>query len=175
MAESMTSTVNYADRASAVLWGDGAAALLISPRLPGRARISHVGLQSSPASADRIVVPRTGHFRQEGRAVQMFGIRKSVEELRRLQDVAEPELPLHFVGHQANLRMLEQICHKAEVPEHLHAYNVDRFGNTGAASGASVLSMRWDRWRTGDQVAAVGVGAGLTWGGYLMEFTEAAA
>ncbi len=174
-AEAMTRTVNYNDRSSAVLWGDGAAAMVVSMRVSGPARITHSCLFSSPASAERITVPRTGHFDQQGRAVQMFAIRKTVEQVRRLQRLADPELPLHFVGHQANLRMLEKVCDQARLSPQQHVFNVDTHGNTGAASGASVISLHWDNWRPGDQIVAAGVGAGLTWGGYLLDFPDVAA
>lgn len=75
-----------------------------------------------------------------------------------------------FVGHQANLRMLESTCHLADVPTSRHFYNVTDYGNTGGAGMLSVLSMRWDDWSDGDDIAAVGVGAGLTWGSYLLHF-----
>ncbi len=90
--EAVTRTVDYNDRSSAVLWGDGAAAAVISLRAPAPARIRGSGLESSPAGADKIVVPRTGHFTQQGRAVQMFAIKKTVAQIKRLRDeVADPQ------------------------------------------------------------------------------------
>ncbi len=76
------------------------------------------------------------------------------------------------MGHQANLRMLETVCQQCDVPEERHHHNVVTFGNTGAAGAPSVLSMEWDRWRAGDDVAVVGVGSGLTWSSFLLRFGE---
>src|SRR5207253_916941 len=76
VSEAVTRAVDYTDRASAVLWGDGSVAAVVSTREPGRARILATTLASSPQGADHVVVPRTGHFRQDGRVVTMFAIRR---------------------------------------------------------------------------------------------------
>jgi 3-oxoacyl-[acyl-carrier-protein] synthase-3 len=55
------------------------------------------------------------------------------------------------VGHQANLRMLENVCRRCEIPPERHHANVEWYGNTA-------------------DIAVVGVGAGLTWAGYLLRF-----
>jgi 3-oxoacyl-[acyl-carrier-protein] synthase-3 len=172
-SEVMTRTVDYTDRNSAVLWGDGAAAAVLSATVPSRAEVVGNGLTSNPAGRGKVTIPRLGHYTQEGRTVQMFAIKKTVDGLERLRgEFGEPDRNLHFVGHQANLRMLETVCRKCAIPPEYHHYNVDWYGNTGAASGASVISMAWDKWLPGDDIAAVGVGAGLTWGRYLLRFSD---
>ena len=109
--------------------------------------------------------PRLGHFDQEGRTVQMFAIKKTSAELDVQREIwADDERPFHFIGHQANLRMLEKVCERCKIAPDRHHSNAEWFGNTGAASGASVLSQNWDKWKARDDVAMVGVGAGLTWG-----------
>jgi 3-oxoacyl-[acyl-carrier-protein] synthase-3 len=169
--DTLTRTVDYADRSTAVLWGDGAAAAVLSTREPGRALVVEPVLISDPAGSDKVVVPRAGHFSQQGHAVQMFAIKKTAEGVVRLRDgVAAPERTFHFVGHQANLRMLEVVCRQCEIPPERHHSNVEWYGNTGAASAASVLSMEWEKWGAADDVAVVGVGAGLTWGSFLARF-----
>ena len=106
---------------SAVLWGDGTVAAVLSTRIPGRAEVLDSTLQSSPAGADKVVVPRAGHFRQQGRAVQMFAIRKTAEQLVKLRDAhACEDRRFHFVGHQANLRMLEAVRRECDIPEERH-------------------------------------------------------
>jgi 3-oxoacyl-[acyl-carrier-protein] synthase-3 len=106
----------------------------------------------------------------------MFAIRKTAELLRGLRSSVEKEEPrhLHFVGHQANLRMLEAVCREAEFPTEHHHSNVEWFGNTAGAGSPSVLSQKWADWNDDDDVAVVGVGAGLSWSGYLLRFGEAA-
>ena len=175
VSEAVTRAVDYNDRASAVLWGDGAAAAVVSTTVPGRARIVASTLASSPEAAERVVVPRTGHFRQDGRVVQMFAVKKTIEVLRRLRATHRQEgRRLHFVGHQANLRMLEAVCRECDVPDDRHHTNVAWFGNTAGAGAPSVMSGRWDEWGPTDDVAVVGVGAGFTWSGYLLRFEAAA-
>jgi 3-oxoacyl-[acyl-carrier-protein] synthase-3 len=187
VSEAVTRAVDYNDRPSAVLWGDGTAAAVVSTSIPGRARFVSSSFASRPGDAERVVVPRTGHFRQDGRVVQMFAIRKTAEILRHLRSRASgdagSDLPgssredgrrLHFVGHQANLRMLEAVCREAEFPDADHHCNVEWYGNTAGAGSPSVLSMKWADWNDSDDVAVVGVGAGLSWSGYLLRFGEAA-
>ncbi len=171
--ESMTRTVSYDDRTSAVLWGDGALAAVISPRIPGRARIIGTDMASSPAGNDKVMIPRQGFFEQEGRTVQMFGIKKTSIFYNRLKEQYRQEgRPFHFIGHQANLRMLESICARCEIPPELHHSNAEWYGNTGSASSGSVISQSWDKWRDADDIAVVGVGSGLTWASYLLRFGE---
>ncbi len=171
VTEPNTRAVDYTDRASAVLWGDGAVAAVLSTTTPSHAQILGSTLASNPGGAERVVVPRVGHFRQDGRVVQMFAIKKTIEILARLQQEYRQEgRRLHFVGHQGNLRMLESICRGCEVADDRHHSNVECYGNTAGAGAASVISMRWDDWTPGDDIAVVGVGAGLTWSGYLLRF-----
>ena len=173
--ELMTPVVDYDDRATAVLWGDGAAAAVVSLTEPGVATIESTEIASSPAGADKVVIPRAGYFGQEGRQVQVFAIRKTLEGWARLREYAEqagPERAHHFVGHQANLRVLENVCERGEIAADRHHHNVEWFGNTAAASAPSVMSQNWEKWAADDDVAMVGVGAGLTWGSALVRFTK---
>ncbi len=169
--ETMTRTVDYRDRATAVLWGDGAAAAVVSTRERGRASITASALASRPAGAAKVVVPRAGHFHQQGQAVQRFAIEKTTEGLARIRaEQDDPDRPLHFVGHQANLRVLEAVCRQCDVAPERHHSNLEAFGNTGAAGAPSVLSMAWDKWTARDDVAVAGVGSGLTWASFLAHF-----
>ncbi len=169
--ESMTKTVHYADRSSAVLWGDGAVAAVFSTRHAGVAEIVDSRLVSDPMGNAKVVVPRLGHFTQEGRTVQTFAIRKTSDlYLATREEFASDARTLHFVGHQANLRMLESVCRRCEIPEDRHHSNCEFFGNTAGASSGSVVSQRWEKWTPEDDVCVVGVGSGLTWGSYLLRF-----
>lgn len=172
-AEPMTGTVDYSDRSSAVLWGDGALAGVLSTKETGRASLVGQTLTSNPAGREKIVIPRLGHFRQEGRTVQTFAIRKTSNRyLSMRESFRQDDRAFHFVGHQANLRMLESVCRRCEIPSDLHHSNCEFFGNTGGASSGGVISQNWDKWTPRDDISVVGVGAGLTWGSYLMRFNE---
>ena len=171
--ESLTTTVDYDDRSASVLWGDCTAAAIVSTRVPSRAQIVDSTIQSSPAGYEKVIVPLFGHFSQEGRTVQMFAIKKTVRCLRKIQEsFPSPGRTLNFVGHQANLRMLESVCQQCDIDEERHHTNVVEYGNGGAAGAPSVLSMRWDRWTDQDDVAVIGVGSGLTWASYVLRFGD---
>jgi len=171
--ESLTTTVNYDDRAASVLWGDCTAAAVVSTRVPSRVQILDNTLASSPAGYDKVMVPLFGHFEQEGRTVQMFAIKKTIRCLRKIQEsFPSPGRTLNFVGHQANLRMLETVCKQCGIEEEQHYNNVVEYGNAGAAGAPSVVSMNWDRWTDQDDVAVIGVGSGLTWASYVLRFGD---
>jgi len=170
-AETLTTAVDYSDRAGAVLWGDGTTAAIVSTRVPARIQILGNTLDSSPAGWDKVTVRNSKHFWQEGRTVQMFAIKKTVRVLRQLQETFnDPERKLNFVGHQANFAMLEKVCEKCSIEDELHHYSVMDYGNTGAAGAPGVVSMRWNEWGDQDDVAVVGVGSGLTWSGHVLRF-----
>ncbi len=171
--ESLTTAVDYSDRSASVLWGDCTTAAVVSTKVSSHMQILGNTLASSPAGSDKVVVPLFGHFSQEGRTVQMFAIKKTVRLLRQIQkEFPPPGRSLHFIGHQANLRMLETVCQHCDIQDDLHHSNVVDFGNTGAAGAPSVVSMNWDRWADGDDVAIIGVGSGLSWSSYVLRFGE---
>ena len=169
--ESLTKTVDYSDRTAAVLWGDAACAAVVSTRHPSRACVLGTTLASSPAGGGYVMVPRLGHFQQDGRTVQLFGIKRMTRLLGALREEFEDERRrFHFVGHQANLRMLESVRTQCKIPPERHHSNVEWYGNTGCASAASVVSMHWEKWTSEDDIAVAGVGSGLTWSSYLLRF-----
>ncbi len=171
--ETVTCSVDYSDRAGAVLWGDGTTAAIVSTKVRSPIEILGNTMQSSPAGWDKVTIRSNEHFRQDGRTVQMFAIKKTVRVLKGLQqEFADPERRLHFVGHQANLRMLDSVRQRCDIADDRHHSTVVDFGNTGAAGAPGVVSMRWDQWQPGDDVALVGVGSGLTWSGHLLRFGE---
>ncbi len=171
--ESLTTTVDYHDRAASVLWGDCTAAAIVSTRVPSRIQMLDNTVESSPAGYDKVMVPLFGHFDQEGRTVQMFAIKKTVRLLRKIQKAFPAHgRRLNFVGNQANLRMLESVCQQCDVDDERHHSNVVEYGNGGAAGAPSVLSMNWDGWTDQDDVAVIGVGSGLTWASYVLRFGD---
>ena len=173
--EGLTTTVDYTDRGTCVLFGDGAAAAVVSTRTPGRAQVLEVSAQSDPPNSHKVVIPRTGYFDQDGRAVQMFAIRRTLQGYQAIREFVREEgadRDLHFIGHQANLRVLERVCKRCEIPAERHHCNVDVRGNTGGASAPSVLSMQWEKFGPRDDVALVVVGGGLTWARALVRFEE---
>jgi len=171
--EQLTSAMDYSDRGAAVLFGDGAAAAVISTRVPARVQALWPTVASDPRGADKVLIKRTGTFSQDGRAVQMFAIKRTREGYEKLKEqLAEEgsERSLYFVGHQANLRVLEQVTQRCAIAPERHLSNVEWFGNTGGASCPTVISQQWEKIPAGSDLAAVVVGGGLTWARALLRF-----
>jgi 3-oxoacyl-[acyl-carrier-protein] synthase-3 len=167
--DNVTRSIDYSDRANAVLFGDGSAASVVSTMVPAKRVITHSDCGSKPSAWDKARVPRMGYFWQDGSAVQGFAIRRTTDSLRVLQAEATGNgNRLIFIGHQANLGMLHTVCERCGVSGDDHWHNVEYFGNQGCAGGPSVLSQHWDDLRPGDHVAVALVGAGLTWGHMLL-------
>jgi 3-oxoacyl-[acyl-carrier-protein] synthase III len=173
--ENSTRVVDYSDRSSCVLWGDASSAAIISPRVKGPWKIAHTLLRGDPSGADKVKVPRHGFFQQQGAAVQTFAIKRSSEVFTDLQNrfvelnPGKARRDVAFIGHQANLRMLEVVKSRCEIDDARHFFNVDRRGNTGAAGAPSVMSERWGDPTLGDAIALCVVGSGLTWAGTLLQ------
>lgn len=164
--ETFTRAINYSDRGSAVLFGDAATAAVVSPRVPSRARVLETSFQTDPTGHHQVTIPAGGHFAQDGHRVQMFAIRKTVEIVgeTRFAGNGHPPANEFFIGHQANLRMLENVCRRLGVLPEKHLSNVREFGNCGAAGAPSVLSQHWEALGACAVNLAV-VGSGLCWGG----------
>lgn len=172
VAENNTRTVDYSDRGTAVLWGDGSAAAVVSLKIHSPVQISNSVIDSDPSGWNKVRIPTGGHFTQQGSQVQAFAIRKTLSTLRLLQNAMEGEQErLYFIGHQANLLMLNAVGERGGINRDRHLFNVDRYGNCGAAGAPSVLSQNWERFTAGDELAMVVVGSGLTWGGLLFRWT----
>jgi 3-oxoacyl-[acyl-carrier-protein] synthase-3 len=173
-AENTTRVVDYTDRATCVLWGDGTSAAIVSLDAPARVRIVETTLGSSPADWAQVTIPRFGHFAQEGTAVQRFAIKTTQACVEAMLPGARARLAetggtLHFVGHQANLLVLEAVVRRTKLADGEHWHNIVDRGNTGAAGGPSVLSQRWAQLAKGDVAILAVVGSGLTWSSVRME------
>lgn len=176
--ENSTRVVDYSDRTSCVLWGDASVAAVVSPRHKGRWTIVDTVLGGDSSGADKVKVPRLGHFTQQGQAVQTFAVKKATSTFLELRDMFRARHPastpndLALIGHQANLRMLEAVQRRCEVPDALHFKNVETRGNTGAAGAPTVLSEHWDDPHVPHAVGLAVVGSGLTWAGALLTRTR---
>jgi 3-oxoacyl-[acyl-carrier-protein] synthase-3 len=172
--ENTTRVVSYADRATAVLWGDGTSAAILSRQAPARIRVVQTTLASSPAGCALVTIPRFGHFAQEGPQVQRFAIKTTQACLEAMLPAARARAgeaggSLRFVAHQANMLVLESVARRAGLAESEHWYNAVDRGNTGAAGAPGVLSQHWDDLAKGDVVVLAVVGSGLTWSSLRLE------
>lgn len=172
--ENTTRVVDYSERSTCVLWGDATSAAVLSLAMPAPARVVFTLVESSPSGCGLVTIPRSGHFAQEGSAVQRFAIKTTLSCLERLLPEARAQAErtggqLFFIGHQANALMLEAVARRAGLPHGAHLHNVADFGNTGAAGAPTVLSQNWERLKPGDGLLLVVVGSGLTWAGLRLE------
>lgn len=168
--ENFTRNVDYSDCSSSVLFGDGSSAAVVSATVPSRAYFMSCFGSSKPSSWEKVNIPRMSYFRQEGNAVQRFAIHKTTESLRILKESFPANGDrLKFIGHQANLSMLNTVCERTGIASHNHWHNVEDYGNTGGSGAPSVLSQHWDELKPGYHVAISLVGAGLTWTHMLLK------
>jgi 3-oxoacyl-[acyl-carrier-protein] synthase-3 len=168
----MTQHVNYNDRSDGAIWGDGAAAWVVSARHKGKLEIVDSSFTADPTRCQAVVVDTYGHFKQDGRAVRDFSVRQTVRLVKSLEE----RYPIDwnrdvFIGHQANRTMLEQITNNREIPPDNHWHNVTYLGNQAGAGAPAVLSMHWDKIVPGQHVVVAVLGAGLSWGSIMMRST----
>jgi len=186
-SETLTTITDMEDRGTAVLFGDGAGAAILRPSADpqrgiiaarlgadgGRARAVWVpaGGSAEPASI-RTVNERLHFMKMKGREIYKFAVTQMDTLVR--ETLAEAGIGLDDVAlvipHQSNLRIIESAAQRLGLPMDKVSINIDRLGNTSAASIAMALHEAFEggRIRTGDLVLMVGFGAGLTWGSALM-------
>jgi 3-oxoacyl-[acyl-carrier-protein] synthase III len=171
--EALTKCVDYSDRGAAVLFGDGAAAAIVSTTVTSRAAFLSSSFDSRPSAWEKVGVNSAWRFYQEGNAVQGFAIRTTTDAVKLLQSSFTAEAKRFiFIGHQANLGMLNTVCDRTGILPENHWYSVDHFGNTGCCSAPGVLSMHWDEIKSGDRIAMAIVGAGLSWAHTMLKVED---
>ena len=188
-ADVMSSIIDYRDRTTCVLFGDGAGAVVLSaaddaePAIidfaheidgsGGPALCMPAGGSRLPASHET-VDQRLHYVKQDGQAVFKFAVRKTEEISRRLleRNGLEPsELDL-FVSHQANRRIITASAERLGLPDSKVVINLEMYGNTTAATIPLALAdaVREGRLARGDLVLLASVGAGFTVGAVLLKW-----
>lgn len=166
----LTQHVNYNDRSDGAIWGDGAAASILSPRTKGKLKVVESFFQADPTRSQAVIVNTYGHFAQDGRAVRDFSVRQTVRLIKRLEEKYNLDWSKDvFIGHQANATMLEQITKNRSIPPSNHWHNAAEIGNQAAAGAPASLAMHWDEITPGMRIVVAVVGAGLSWGSVLFE------
>jgi 3-oxoacyl-[acyl-carrier-protein] synthase-3 len=180
-SETLSRIVNWQDRATCVLFGDGAGAMVVraSPS-PGGVLSSLV--RSDGSGGDLLIIPAGGshmpptaetiaqnlHFVQmNGREVFRFATRVMDRAVREVLDKAGltlDDVDL-FIPHQANLRIIQAAARSLSINEDRYFVNLDRYGNTSSASIPIAVceAIECGRAKPGDILVMVGFGAGLTW------------
>jgi 3-oxoacyl-[acyl-carrier-protein] synthase-3 len=152
------------------IWGDGAAAQVLSARHPGRLAARPIVFDSDPRGANEIIIDSVGHFSQNGGKVRAFSVRRTCDILEEIASaLSSPLDDVWTVTHQANAVMQDSVVEHLHLPPERHLSNVRQQGNIAAAGCPSVISQNWDRFQRGDRIAYAVVGAGLAWGGGCLE------
>ncbi|HRF72075.1 MAG TPA: beta-ketoacyl-ACP synthase III [Accumulibacter sp.] len=180
-AEVFSRILDWSDRGTCVLFGDGAGAVLLeaSDDRPGilatalHADGAHHGILSVPGSVCGGKVTGDPFLRMDGQAVFKFAVRVLAEvadECCQAAGIAPSDIDW-LIPHQANIRILEATARRMKVPMDKVIVTVDRHGNTSAASVPLALdeAVRDGRIRAGQKVMLEGVGGGFTWGAVLVE------
>jgi 3-oxoacyl-[acyl-carrier-protein] synthase III len=189
-ADVMSSILDYTDRTTCVLFGDGAGAVVLSPAADGDGAIIDFAHEIDgsggpalcmPAGGSRLpasheTVDRRLHYvKQDGRAVFRFAARKTEEICRRVlsRHQLDPTQIDLFVSHQANRRIIEAAAERLALPESKVVINLADYGNTTAATVPLALAdaVKDGRLKKGDLVLLASVGAGFTVGAVLLRWS----
>ena len=189
-AETLSRILNWEDRTTCVLFGDGAGAVVLRPVTADKGIIAcHLGADGSgsltltmPAGGSRL--PATSEtadknlhtVHMNGHEVYRFATRIVVEAAKKVLEKASlgiSDIDL-LIPHQANIRIIESASKKLGLPMEKIMVNIDRFGNTSSASIPLALAeaIKQGRIKAGDNIVLVGFGSGLTFGAVAMKWFD---
>ncbi|MBM3451209.1 MAG: beta-ketoacyl-ACP synthase 3, partial [Armatimonadetes bacterium] len=180
-AEALSRVTDFTDRSTCILFGDGAGAVVLAPSETDRGLLSfwlgadgskgsHIAIPAGgsrmPASA-QTVADRQHYIKMAGQEVYKFATRiipRAIEEAARRAGMPLSDIDL-FIPHQANIRIIEAAAERLGQPMDKFFVNVDRYGNTSAASVPVALyeAVESNRVRDGHHVILLAFGGGLTW------------
>jgi 3-oxoacyl-[acyl-carrier-protein] synthase-3 len=179
----LSKILDFDDRSTLVLFGDGAGAVVMEP--VGEGGFLGFELGADGGGGDSLWLPGSGsrHFddpdafiKMNGREVFKFATRVLVSSAEKLLDelgmtVEDVDV---YIPHQANIRIIDHAAKKLGIPPEKVVINVERYGNTSSGSIPIALAEAIEdgRVRRGSKVLMTGMGAGLTWGSSLIEWTE---
>lgn len=189
-SETFSKIINWKDRGTCILFGDGAGAVLLrgsdeyggvlssvlgSDGSGGELLIVPAGGSKNPASLETVMA-NLHTVKMNGREVFRFASRVMVDATR--QALQKADIPLEeldlLIPHQANKRIIDHAAKALNIPAEKIAMNLDRYGNTSAASIplALVDAIEENRVNPGDHLVMVGFGGGLSWGSCAIEWTS---
>lgn len=169
-SEKISDHLNFEDRTTAVLFGDGAGAVLVEKTSSGKFAMK----MKTYGNDEDLYMPRGEKVFMQGKNVYRFAVDKVPALIREVLDDAgvSTEEVDHVICHQANVRILEQIEKRTGIAKEKFHVNLDRFGNTSAAS----VPLLWHELaekgvlKRGEKLLVTAFGAGLSVGTILMEW-----
>jgi 3-oxoacyl-[acyl-carrier-protein] synthase III len=186
-ADKMSSIVDYTDRSTCVIFGDGAGAVMLEPtnddtgildsilRSDGSGRDflhQKVGGSVNPAT-EQTVKDKMHYIFQEGKTVFKFAVTKMADVSAEIMDKNNltADDVAWLVPHQANLRIIDATARRMGVNDSKVMVNIDRYGNTTSATIPLCL-MEWEsRLNKGDNIVLAAFGGGFTWGSILIKWS----
>lgn len=185
--ETLSKIIDWQDRSTCVLFGDGASAIVLGPVDEGGFKSFVLGADGSggelleiPAGGSRLpasyeTVSQRLHFiKMNGREVFKFAVRIMGEAALMAIEKAgltSSDIDL-FIPHQANIRIIDSAAERLNIPRDKVFINLDRYGNTSSASVGLALyeALLEGKIQKGSNIVMVGFGAGLTWGACVLEW-----
>lgn len=172
-AEKLSKFIDWEDRNTAVLFGDGASAAVIGPVSDGRGILSFE-LGADGAGGKHLFLSKQQTIGMNGREVFKFAVRQMGESAVNVLDKAglTKEDVDFLVPHQANIRIMESARERLELPAEKMSKTIHKYGNTSAASiGISLVEeLEAGKIKDNDLLVLVGFGGGLTWGAVAMRW-----
>ena len=178
-AEKMSRIVDWKDRGTCILFGDGAGAVVLRGEESESAEAVYTAMAHSAGDKGEALTLQYGTeetpvIRMDGQAVFKFAVRKVpeiIEEMLKKADVSREDVD-YFVLHQANRRIIEAAAKRVGVEIEKFPMNLGEYANTSAASVPILLNEmnRDGKLKRGQKIILAGFGAGLTWAGCLMEW-----
>ena len=183
-AETMSKMIDWSDRSTCVLFGDGAGAAVVSAEETGvlelvqKSNGAGKGVLSCKARETRNLLNHESETKEylymEGQPVFKFAVKtvpECVEEVLKKAEVKKEEIR-YYILHQANSRIIQSVAKRLKEPEEKFPMNLSLYGNTSAASIPILLDEmnRNGMLNQGDKLVLSGFGAGLTWGAVLLEW-----
>jgi 3-oxoacyl-[acyl-carrier-protein] synthase-3 len=186
--ELLSRILDYTDRNTCVLFGDGAGAAVLTAEVES-AGVMSTHIYTDGSLADLLVIPAGGssrptsaqtvadrlhYVRMEGREVYRYAVRYLTEAAKTALKTNSlgPEDVDIVVAHQANLRILDAVSRRVDIPLDRFVLNIERFGNTSSASIPIALDegVRAGRVKRGDKMLMIALGGGISWGSALLEW-----
>lgn len=179
--EKMSSMVNYNDRATCPLFGDGAAAVLVEPTEQEGVGVIDAMFHTDGIGLEHLLMPGGGsvhpttqatldagehYLFQDGRTVYKHAVTNMLTST--LDVMARNNLTVddvdYLIPHQANLRIIEAVADRAKFPKEKVLVNIEHYGNTSAASIPLCIDEFKNQLKKGDRLMLTAFGAGFTWG-----------
>jgi 3-oxoacyl-[acyl-carrier-protein] synthase-3 len=188
-ADALTRMTDWTDRNTAILFGDGAGAMVLKPTDDPKRGWSTIRLHTDGTQvpilfqpgggslepiSEKVVKERSHYIKMNGKEVFKFAVRALVDNSLEVlaAEGLKPSDVTHVIAHQANKRILDATLDRLEVPASKCWMNLEKYGNTSAASVPTTLdeANRAGWFKTGDVILTMAIGGGMAWGAGVLRW-----